>query len=242
MQRPASPDIGVILIDGHAVVRAGLKLLLTCEPDLEVVAEAGRAEDGLDCIRKIPRGSRGVVIVGIDLAGARDSFWLIRALREQYPTLPLLAWGSDVDGMAISRALFVGADSFVHRSTDPDRFIDAVRRTAGGQVVLEGLPRGTFGEIAEDLDRRRAADHILTERERQVLAVAAEGLTARQIGRRLGIQERTITTHLGSIYRKLGANSRIGAIAAANRFGLLPSAGSGAPSALDAESMETLVS
>jgi two-component system, NarL family, nitrate/nitrite response regulator NarL len=240
--RGSSPGIGVVLVDSHPVVRAGLRLLLTCEPDLEVVADTGRAEDALECVRKIPRGSRGVVIVGLDLEGARDSFWLIRALREQHPTLPLLAWGSDADGIAISQALFVGADSFVHRGTDSDRFVDAVRRTAGGQVVLEGLPRGTFGEIAESLDRRRAVDHILTERERQVLAVAAEGLTARQIGRRLGVQERTVTTHLGRIYRKLGTTSRIGAIAEAKRFGLLSPTGSGVPSLLDGDPMEMLVS
>ena len=156
-----SPTVGVVLVDAHAVVRAGLRLLVASEPD--------------------------------------------------------------IDGMAISQALFVGADSFVHKNTEPVRFLDAIRRTAAGQVVMEGLPRGTFGDLAETLDRQRAAEHILTHREREVLFVAAEGLTARQIGRRLGVQERTVTTHLARIYRKLGANSRIGAIAAATRSGVLGS-------------------
>ena len=96
--------------------------------------------------------------------------------------------------------------------SDPVRFVDAIRRTAQGEVVLEGLPRGAFGEMTESMDRQRAAESVLTEREKEVLTVAAEGLTARQIGRRLGVRERTVTTHLGRIYRKLGATSRVAAI------------------------------
>jgi len=218
-----SPTVGVVLVDAHAVVRAGLRLLVASEPDIDVIAEAGTADQALESLREFRRRTRIVVTIGLELSGERDAFWLIRTIREQYPTLPILACGGDIDGMAISQALFVGADSFVHKNTEPVRFLDAIRRTAAGQVVMEGLPRGTFGDLAETLDRQRAAEHILTHREREVLFVAAEGLTARQIGRRLGVQERTVTTHLARIYRKLGANSRIGAIAAATRSGVLGS-------------------
>ncbi len=87
--------------------------------------------------------------------------------------------------------------------------------------MLEGLPRGALGRIAEGVEGQRAGAAILTARERQILTVAAEGITARQIGRRLGVQERTVTTHLGRIYQKLGANNRVAAITAATRSGLL---------------------
>lgn len=218
-----SRTVGVVLVDAHAVVRAGLRLLVTSEPDIDVLAEAGTADQALDGLREFRRRPSIVVTVGLELAGDHDAYWLIRTIREQYPTLPILACGADIDGMAISQALFVGADSFVDKNTEPVRFLEAIRRTAAGQVVMEGLPRGTFGDLAGNLDRQRAAEHILTHREREVLIVAAEGLTARQMGRRLGVQERTVTTHLARIYRKLGANSRIGAIAAATRSGLLGS-------------------
>jgi DNA-binding NarL/FixJ family response regulator len=237
-----SPTVGVVLVDAHAVVRAGLRLLVTSEPDIDVLAEAGTADQALDRLREFRRRPSIVVSVGLELSGDHDAFWLIRTIREQYPTLPILACGGDIDGMAISQALFVGADSFVDKNTEPVRFLEAIRRTAAGQVVMEGLPRGTFGDLAENLDRQRAAEHILTHREREVLIVAAEGLTARQMGRRLGVRERTVTTHLARIYRKLGANSRIGAIAAATRSGLLGSTVGMGPAVNETVKLATLVS
>jgi len=237
-----SPTVGVVLVDAHAVVRAGLRLLVTSVPDIDVLVEAGTADQALDGLREFRPRTSVVVTVGLELSGDHDAFWLIRAIREQYPTLPILACGGDIDGMAISQALFVGADSFVHKNTEPVRFLEAIRRTAAGQVVMEGLPRGTFGDLAGTLDRQRAAEHILTHREREVLIVAAEGLTARQIGRRLGVQERTVTTHLARIYRKLGANSRIGAIAAATRSGLLGSTLGMGAAVNDTVPLATLVS
>lgn len=221
MASDSAPIIGVLLVDPHAVVRAGIGLLLAAEPDVAVLAQRGTAEEGLAFLKTLRRKSAVVVCIGLELPGEKDAFWLIRTIRELFPTLPLLVNGAHTDSMAISRALFMGADSFVHKNSDPQRFVDAIRRTARGEVVLEGLPRGAFGEMAESMDRHRAAERILTDREKEVLTVAAEGLTARQIGRRLGVRERTVTTHLGRIYRKLGATSRVAAIAAASRSGLL---------------------
>src|SRR5437867_2486218 len=89
--------------------------------------------------------------------------------------------------------------------------IKAMRRRSG-VVVLLGVPAERLGAVADGLDMHRDADDILTEREREVLSIAAEGLTARQIGHRLGLRERTVTTHLARIYRKLGAPGRVAAI------------------------------
>lgn len=225
-----TPRVAVVLIDSLTVVRAGLKLLLGADQDIEVIAEAGSAEGGLEAIRRLKRRSRVVVAMGLDLQGARDGFWLIRQIREAFPSMPILITGAESDGMLISQALFVGVDSFVNKNAEPSKFIEAIRRTADGEVVLEGLPRGTFEEMAEDRDRQKASATILTERELEVLTVAAEGLTARQMARRLGVQERTITTHLGRIYRKLGATGRVSAIAVGTRSGILRMpAGTGAP-------------
>jgi DNA-binding NarL/FixJ family response regulator len=92
-------------------------------------------------------------------------------------------------------------------------------------MVLAGPASGTVGRIAEGIDRRRDVETRLTEREREVLVVAAVGLTARQIASRLGVRERTVTTHLARIYGKLGVGSRLAAIRLATRSGLV-SAGS----------------
>lgn len=88
-------------------------------------------------------------------------------------------------------------------------------------MVLIGPPAEWVGEIARGLERRRDVEIALTEREREVLKVAAEGLTAREIGERLGVRERTVTTHLGRIYTKLGVGTRIAAIRVATVSGLV---------------------
>jgi DNA-binding CsgD family transcriptional regulator len=88
-------------------------------------------------------------------------------------------------------------------------------------VVLEGVPDTWVATIADNVERSASSEPVLTPRETEVLVVAAEGLTARQIGHRLGVRERTVTTHLGRIYRKLGATGRVAALAAASESGVL---------------------
>ena len=120
--------------------------------------------------------------------------------------------------------MFAGADGFVHKNSSPERFVEATRRAAAGELVLEGLPRGALGGIVEGVEgmvRQRTTTPILTEREQTVLIAAAGGLTAREIGRRLGVSERTVTTHLNHIYRKLDVSSRVAALSAAWRLGVI---------------------
>lgn len=212
-------------MDPLPVVRAGLGLLIEDRPDLEVIAEAGSAAEALAAIARVRR-SKVVVLVGLNLEGGQDSFWLIRTIRERFPALAILGCGARADAMAISRALFVGADGFVDKNSDPVEFLQALRHVADGEMVLSGPPTEWVGAIAEGLDRRREVETRLTEREREVLNVAAEGLTAREIGVRLGVRERTVTTHLGRIYGKLGVGTRVAAIRAATTSGLV-SVGSG---------------
>jgi two-component system response regulator DevR len=218
-RRPAE-RLGVILVDPLPVVRAGLSMLIEGRADMQVLAEAGTAAEALGAIEG-SRRTEVVVLVGLGLEGERDAYWLIRAIRERFPSLSVLGCGARSDPMAISRALFMGADGFVDKNVEPLEFLDALRMVAGGEVVLAGPPSEWVGAIAEGIGRRSEVDTRLTERERQVLSVAAEGLTARQIGERLGVRERTITTHLGRIYGKLGVGTRVAAVRLAARSGLV---------------------
>lgn len=212
--------LGVILIEQLPVVRAGLRLLVEGSPDMEVLAEAGAAVEGIDAIAKVRR-SRVVVLVGLGLDGDRDASWVIRTVRERFPGHAVLAMGANADVATVSRALFVGADGFVDKNIDPDEFLRAIQQAAGHEMVLAGSASLAVGEIANGIERRRDLDVMLTEREREVLVVASEGLTARQIADRLGVRERTVTTHLARIYGKLGVGSRLAAIHAAARSGLV---------------------
>ena len=217
---PARRRLGVVLVDPLPVVRAGLGLLIDGSEDLEVLSEPADADEALDSLGRIRR-SRVVVLVGLALGGSQDAAWLIRTIRERFPSHAILALGADADPATISHALFVGADGFVDKNVAPGDFLDAIRQSGDRQTVLVGPPMDTVGEIANEIDRRKQIELRLTEREREVLSVAAEGLTARQIAGRLGVRERTVTTHLGRIYGKLGVGTRLGAIRVAARSGLV---------------------
>ena len=216
----AARRLGVVLVDPLPVVRAGLGMLIEDGSDLEVLAEAGSADEALEALGRI-HNRRVVVLVGLGITGERDAFWLIRTLRERLPALAILGCGANADPMAISRALFVGADGFVDKNVDPPSFLRAVRQAADGEMVLAGPPSEWVGSIAEEIERRSESEHLLTEREREVLVVASEGLTAREIAERLGVRERTVTTHLGRIYGKLGVGTRVAAIRVAANAGIV---------------------
>lgn len=217
---PPKRRLGVMVVDPLPVVRAGLTLLISACPDMEVLAACGEAEEGFDALRRVRR-SHVVVLVGLGLGGERDSFSFIRAVRERYPMHAILGCGANADSAHVSRALFMGADGFVDKNVDPDEFLESIRRAANHEVVLSGPTPIAVGEIANGIERRRDVEVRLTEREREVLSVAAEGLTAREIGNRLGVRERTVTTHLARIYGKLGVGSRLAAIRLAAQSGLV---------------------
>lgn len=216
----ASGKLGVILAQSPQLVLAGMSMLIRSEPTMEVVIEAGSTDAAAAEISHLRRRRNLVAIIGLGVSGTHDAYWLIRMIREQLPNCPVLAFGQTSEA-EISRALLVGADGYVDADCAPPEFLDAVRGAAVGELVLAGISGGLLGRIADGLSKPVPAPPPLTQRELEVLVVATEGLTARQIGHRLGVRERTVTTHLARIYRKLGAGSRVAAIAAAAHSGLV---------------------
>ena len=220
-----SPDpsdaLRVAIIEAVGIVRTSLEMVFDAHPDIEILGVASAIDDAVDLLPEIRGRANTVVLVALELTGDHDSFWLIRAIRDRVPEAIILATGTDLNGDAISQSLFAGADGFIHKNSPAERFVEAAWRAARGELVLEGLPRGALGGIVSALDQQRASMVTLTDREVAVLGAAADGLTAREIGRRLGVTERTVTTHLHHIYRKLGASGRVAAISAAMRLGLL---------------------
>ena len=211
--------VHVILVEPLPLVRAGLERLIADRAELTLRRATGEADEALDAVTGAP--NRTVVVVGLGLVGPRDWQWLIRAIKGRDPSIAVLAFGARSDAMAVSLALFAGADGFVDKVAEPEEFLDALVRAVDGEMVLAGPPAEWVGTIAAGLERRRVVGASLTEREREVLDVAAEGLTAREIADRLGVRERTVTTHLSRIYGKLGVGGRLRAIREATRSGLL---------------------
>jgi DNA-binding NarL/FixJ family response regulator len=216
----AGRRLGVVVVDPFPVVRVGLVSTIHASPGLEVLAQASSADEAVDVVGHLRR-TRAVVLVAMGLAGEKDSFWLIRALRERFPSHAILGLGANADHHVVSRALFVGADGFVDKNIELEEFLAAIRSAGEEEMVIAGPAAASVGKIAEGIERRRSVGLRLTKREREVLAVAAEGLTAREIAERLGVRERTVTTHLARIYGKLGVGNRLAALRMAARSGLV---------------------
>lgn len=208
----------VIVVDPLPVVRAGLSMLLASRPGFEVVAAVGTAADALAALEGVPTAC---VLVGLGLEGPNDAYWLTETIRDRFPAVTVIALGSRSDTMTISRALLSGAGAFVDKTVEPDEFLDSMDLAVAGEMVLAGPPSEWVGAIAGALDQGDRPNGPLTFRERQVLSVASEGLTSREIADRLGVRERTVTTHLSRIYGKLGVRSRVAALRAATTAGLI---------------------
>lgn len=215
---PARHD--VVIVEPFPVVRAGLGLIVEASPGLTVAGASASAEEAIPLIDRLDR-TQLVVLVSMGLAGESDAYWLIRALRERFPGLVILGLGANADPNTVSRALFTGADGFIDKNVEVEEFLEAIREASEAEVVIAGPAADSVGTIAEGIERRRSQTFRLTRREREVLAVAAEGLTAREIADRLGVRERTVTTHLARIYGKLGVGNRLAALRLASRSGLL---------------------
>ena len=213
----------VIVVDPLPVVRAGLSMLLASRPGFEVVAGVGTAADALAALEGVPTAC---VLVGLGLEGPNDAYWLTETIRDRFPNATVIALGSRSDTMTISRALLSGAGAFVDKTVEPDEFLDSMDLAVAGEMVLAGPPSEWVGAIAGGLDQATRPGGPLTFRERQVLSVAAEGLTSREIADRLGVRERTVTTHLSRIYGKLGVRSRVAALRSATTAGLISAVGS----------------
>src|SRR6266496_572772 len=143
--------IGVVLANPAPDALQQMNTLLSSEPDIHVFVSAGTADEALEAMRSLPHRLGVVAVVTLGLGGDHDSFWLIRSIREIYPTLPVLACGTGIDDATISWALFTGADGFVALEVEPARFVDSLRRIAHRELILEGLPSGW---MAREDDRR----------------------------------------------------------------------------------------
>lgn len=210
----------VVVVEPFAVVRAGLVLTIDSSPSLEVEASAASAEEAIGVVDRL-REDRLVILVAMGLPGEQDGYWLIRTLRQRFPGHVILGMGANADPNTVSRALFTGADGFVDKNAEVDEFLTAIRDSGEDHVVIAGPAAASVGTIAEGIERRRAPTFRLTPREREVLLIASEGLTAREIAERLGVRERTVTTHLARIYGKLGVGNRLAALRLAARSGLV---------------------
>ncbi|MDT0381801.1 response regulator transcription factor [Streptomyces sp. DSM 42041] len=218
--------IRVMLVDDQALLRTGFRMVLAAQPDMEVVAEAGDGAEALDVLR-----SRAVDVVLMDVRMPHlDGVEATRRIcgGEGGPGAPkvLILTTFDLDEYAFS-ALKAGAGGFMLKDVPPDELLSAIRSVHSGDAVVAPsttrrlidrfstvLPSAVEQPVARELER-------LTDREREVLVLIAQGLSNGEIAARLVLSEATVKTHVGRILGKLGLRDRVQAVVLAYETGLV---------------------
>jgi DNA-binding NarL/FixJ family response regulator len=216
-----NPTVRVVLVDDEAMVRVGLRMVLTAEPDLEVVGEAA---DGAAAEQVAAETRPDVVLMDIRMPGVDGLEGARRVLAAVPETRVVMLTTFDEDAY-VEAALRAGVSGFLLKVAPPERLIDAVRTVASGGGLLD--PTVTLRVIesfanTSPLRTQPAAElAALTEREKDVLRLIAKGMSNAEIAAQLYVGEATVKTHVSGVLTKLGLRDRVQAVVAAYESGLV---------------------
>ena len=220
-----SAPLRVALVDDQALFRAGIRMLVDSQPDLEVVGEAGNGAEAIELVR---RESPDVVLMDIRMP-VLDGIEATRAILrtgagagQQASTLPriIVLTTFDLDEAA-ARAIRAGASGFVLKDADPEFLLAAIRTVhAGSAVIAAGATQELFEHFGRATAQVPAEFAELTERERQIFDLAARGLSNAEIASREFVSEATVKTHVSRILAKLRLRDRVQLVVFAFEHGL----------------------
>ncbi|GAB2623615.1 response regulator transcription factor [Streptomyces capparidis] len=213
--RAARRGIRVLLVDDHQVVRRGLRTFLEVQDDIEVVGEAA---DGAEGVARAEELKPDVILMDVRMPGM-DGIEALRALRERGSAARVLVITSFTEQRAVVPALRAGATGYVYKDVDPEALARAIRSVHAGHVLLQPEVAGALlaGDAGNGAQGRGGT---LTEREREVLALIADGRSNREIARALVLSEKTVKTHVSNILMKLDLADRTQAALWAVRHGM----------------------
>jgi len=218
--------VRILLVDDHALVRAGLRILIESQPGLSVV---GEADDAATALRLVAVERPDVILLDLDLKGHSGGD-LIPDLRAGRPQAKILILTGLRDAEAHRRAIQLGAVGLVRKEVAAEVLVKAIEKVHAGEVWLDrALTASVLGALApagrvlpQDPEAARIA--ALSRRECEVVALIAEGLSNRLIAGRMGISETTVRHHLTSIFAKLGVTDRLELLVYAYRNKIVPPA------------------
>jgi DNA-binding NarL/FixJ family response regulator len=203
----------VFLLDDHEIVRRGLRELLEAEDDIQVVGEAGTAEEAYG---RIPATSPNVAVLDVRLPDG-DGIDVCREIRSKHPEIACIMLTSFSDDDAVYAAIMAGAAGYVLKQVRGSDLVDGIRRVASGESLLDPI---VTTRVLERLRHKDDDDElaVLSDQERKILELIAEGLTNRQIGERLFLAEKTVKNYVSNMFTKLGMSRRTEAAAYAARL------------------------
>lgn len=210
----------LLLVDDHTVIRSGLRMLLDNEDDVEIIAEAGTAEQALEqAIKHEP----DVVVMDIGLPDA-SGIEVAARIKERLPGIAIVALTIHEDEEYFFKMLEAGASGYVPKRAAPEELLKAIRTAASGQVYLYPTLANLLVKdfLSQDEDERATRNMDgLTPREQEVLTHLAEGHNNPDIGSMLGISPKTVARHRENIMRKLNLHSRTELVKYAIRKGII---------------------
>ena len=192
--------IRVLVVDDHAVVRAGLAHLLATADDMSCVGEAA---DGAAALEAVARLTPDVLLLDLAMPGM-DGVAVLRALRASGDRTGVLVLTSFSDADLVLDAVHAGADGYLLKQSEAETVLDGVRAVARGDAPVDPtVARSLLSDV-----RERGQAEVLTDREREVLELIRQGLPNKSIARRLAISERTVKAHVTHILQRLGVADR----------------------------------
>ena len=212
--------ISILLADDHHVVRQGLRALLEAETDFHVL---GEASDGLEAVQQVERLQPDVLLVDVMMPGL-SGLEAARQVRERFPKTQVVVLSMHSNEAYVLEALRNGAMGYVLKDSDAAELVNAVREAYAGRRYLSPPLSDVIIDAYVNKSRETVLDvyDTLTNREREVLQLAAEGHTNADVASRLGISPRTVEIHRTNMMRKLGLHTEHELIRYALRRGILP--------------------
>jgi DNA-binding NarL/FixJ family response regulator len=204
-EKPAVRELRIFLADDHAVVREGLKALISAQPGMTIV---GEATDGLDVCARVPALRPDVVIMDVSMPGLTGSEATER-LRQVCPHVKILALTVHEDKGYIRQLLAAGAAGYVLKRTAPEELIRAIRVVSAGEVYLDSAVAGqVVGGFVRNAATSTTFGASLSEREMEVARLTAAGHSHKEIATRLELSVKTVETYRSRAMEKLGLKSR----------------------------------
>jgi len=195
--------VRIFHVDDHEVIRVGIETIIGKCPELQLVGWAGSAEEAL---HRIPVARPDVALLDIQLGDGPNGIELCREIRSRWPEIHCLMFTAYADDHSVFASIMAGASGYLLKGVNSSTLLDAVRAVAQGRSLLDP------GVTAKVLERLRGASRSnepsLTERERAILQLIAEGATNRQIGERLYLAEKTVRNYVSGLLAKLGVQRR----------------------------------